>query len=89
MERFANYQIIFLFFILLFLAVFCAVANFMWMNTNALNAWYLVYSSDILNNEVLQTFSNILTFIILLNNLIPIRSAVYSHFSSIFFCLLN
>lgn len=81
-EKFANFQIIFLFFILLFLAVFCAVANYIWMGNNALSSWYLQYTADSLNNEVLRTFSNILTFIILLNNLIPIRflSRTRSHF---------
>jgi len=77
-ERFANFQIIFLFFILLGLSIFCAVANFIWSRDHAFQSWYLEYELTSLDNETLRTFSNILTFIILLNNLIPIRYSTFS-----------
>lgn len=57
------------------------------MKDNAASSWYLVFDTESVGDEVLDTFLNILTFIILLNNLIPIRfePLFFSYFLSSFF----
>ncbi|KAJ1968558.1 aminophospholipid translocase, partial [Dispira parvispora] len=72
-ERMTNIQILFLFGILLSLAVACALGNAILEMRDFDDLWYLhLVKSDIWKNFGL----NILTFIILYNNLIPISLIV-------------
>ncbi|XP_051154050.1 probable phospholipid-transporting ATPase IA isoform X2 [Leptopilina boulardi] len=72
LDRMTNTQILMLFFILLFLCLISAVFNFLWMNANENGLWYLGSKEDISRNFAI----NLLTFIILFNNLIPISLQV-------------
>ncbi|KAI3388018.1 hypothetical protein SNEBB_010321 [Seison nebaliae] len=69
MEKMTNKLIIFLFFILLLMSVISATVNFA-LKTH--EHWYLALS----NSTKTSVFLNILTFIILYNNLIPISLQV-------------
>ncbi|KAJ1930063.1 aminophospholipid translocase [Tieghemiomyces parasiticus] len=72
-EKMTNIQILFLFGILITLAVACALGNAILETRNFDNYWYLSLSrADIWKNFGL----NILTFIVLYNNLIPISLIV-------------
>ncbi|OMJ21448.1 putative phospholipid-transporting ATPase DRS2 [Smittium culicis] len=72
-EKMTNKQIAFLFIILLILAVFSATGNYIFLKKNSSKLDYLYISSSI---SVVQFVKNILTFIILYNNLIPISLMV-------------
>ncbi|XP_076676123.1 ATPase phospholipid transporting 8A1 isoform X6 [Andrena cerasifolii] len=72
LDRLTNTQILMLFFILLLLCVLSAVFNILWTKAYSGKMWYLG-----LNEEVTKNFAfNLLTFIILFNNLIPISLQV-------------
>ncbi|KAK2584751.1 hypothetical protein KPH14_007079 [Odynerus spinipes] len=72
LDRLTNTQILMLFFILLLLCLLSAIFNMLWTNKNAAKLWYLG-----LEGEMTKNFAfNLLTFIILFNNLIPISLQV-------------
>lgn len=71
-DRLTNTQILMLFFILLFLCVLSTVCNEFWTRRHYKSDWYLGLS-DVLSKNLGY---NLLTFIILYNNLIPISLQV-------------
>ncbi|XP_050457015.1 probable phospholipid-transporting ATPase IA isoform X6 [Cataglyphis hispanica] len=72
LDRLINTQILMLFFILLLLCILSAIFNILWTNANRDGLWYLG-----LQEEMTKNFAfNLLTFIILFNNLIPISLQV-------------
>ncbi|KAL6426436.1 hypothetical protein ACFW04_009128 [Cataglyphis niger] len=72
LDRLINTQILMLFFILLLLCILSAIFNILWTNVNRDGLWYLG-----LQEEMTKNFAfNLLTFIILFNNLIPISLQV-------------
>ncbi|XP_016843759.1 probable phospholipid-transporting ATPase IA isoform X4 [Nasonia vitripennis] len=72
LDRLINTQILMLFFILLLLCLLSAIFNILWTNANHTGLWYLG-----LNEAKTKNFAfNLLTFIILFNNLIPISLQV-------------
>ncbi|XP_020292724.1 probable phospholipid-transporting ATPase IA isoform X3 [Pseudomyrmex gracilis] len=72
LDRLINTQILMLFFILLLLCILSAIFNVIWTNANKDGLWYLG-----LQEEMTKNFAyNLLTFIILFNNLIPISLQV-------------
>ncbi|OMJ08248.1 putative phospholipid-transporting ATPase DRS2 [Smittium culicis] len=72
-EKMTNKQIAFLFIILLVLAVFSASGNYIFLRNKSSKLDYLYIPSSV---SVVQFVKNILTFIILYNNLIPISLMV-------------
>uniref|UniRef100_A0A4W3IKA7 Phospholipid-transporting ATPase n=1 Tax=Callorhinchus milii TaxID=7868 RepID=A0A4W3IKA7_CALMI len=68
-EQITNMQILFLFCTLLFISLVCSVGSLIWNNSHYGMFWYLGKASD-------NFGFNILTFIILFNNLIPISLLV-------------
>jgi phospholipid-transporting ATPase len=71
-EKKTNSQILLLFILLVVLSLVCAVANHIWVNQNEDTHWYLFYHELSRSNFGY----NLLTFIILFNNLIPISLQV-------------
>ncbi|XP_071642117.1 probable phospholipid-transporting ATPase IA isoform X6 [Temnothorax longispinosus] len=72
LDRLINTQTLMLFFILLLLCILSAIFNAVWTNANKEGLWYLG-----LQEEMTKNFAfNLLTFIILFNNLIPISLQV-------------
>ncbi|XP_071561115.1 probable phospholipid-transporting ATPase IA isoform X5 [Temnothorax nylanderi] len=72
LDRLINTQTLMLFFILLLLCILSAIFNAVWTNANKKGLWYLG-----LQEEMTKNFAfNLLTFIILFNNLIPISLQV-------------
>ncbi|XP_011498077.1 PREDICTED: probable phospholipid-transporting ATPase IA [Ceratosolen solmsi marchali] len=72
LDRLINTQILMLFFILLMLCLLSAIFNILWTNAHHVGLWYLG-----LDNAQTKNFAfNLLTFIILFNNLIPISLQV-------------
>ncbi|XP_023288941.1 probable phospholipid-transporting ATPase IA isoform X3 [Orussus abietinus] len=71
-DRLTNTQILMLFFILLILCLISAVFNVLWTNANKNGLWYLGLDEAMTKNFAF----NLLTFIILFNNLIPISLQV-------------
>ena len=71
-ERQTNYQIIYLFLILIVLSLTCACFNELWVYSEGCKHWYL--SLDTKGSH--RLFFNFLTFIILFNNLIPINRSL-------------
>ncbi|KOC64948.1 putative phospholipid-transporting ATPase IA [Habropoda laboriosa] len=72
LDRLTNTQILMLFFILLLLCILSAVFNIIWTKAHNEGLWYLG-----LQEEMTKNFAfNLLTFIILFNNLIPISLQV-------------
>ncbi|XP_076276279.1 ATPase phospholipid transporting 8A1 isoform X1 [Lasioglossum baleicum] len=72
LDRMTNTQILMLFFILLLLCLLSAIFNVVWTKANGEGLWYLG-----LEGEIQKNFGfNLLTFIILFNNLIPISLQV-------------
>ncbi|CAI5443943.1 unnamed protein product [Caenorhabditis angaria] len=68
-----NYRIIFLFFVLVALAIISAIGSEFWRQSNIPNAWYLSF----LEHDPKGSFLwGVLTFFILYNNLIPISLQV-------------
>lgn len=68
-----NYRIIFLFFVLVALALISALGSELWRNGNIPQAWYLGFLVDDKKGTFLW---GVLTFFILYNNLIPISLQV-------------
>ncbi|XP_051901210.1 phospholipid-transporting ATPase IA isoform X1 [Pristis pectinata] len=71
-EHITNVQILFLFGILLFISLVCAIGSTIWNKRHAKGVWYLHFSDSGASYFGL----NFLTFIILFNNLIPISLLV-------------
>ncbi|XP_076475628.1 ATPase phospholipid transporting 8A1 isoform X5 [Bombus vancouverensis nearcticus] len=72
LDRLTNTQILMLFFILLLLCLLSAIFNVLWTRANSYGLWYLG-----LQEEMTKNFAfNLLTFMILFNNLIPISLQV-------------
>uniref|UniRef100_A0AAG5DM45 Phospholipid-transporting ATPase n=1 Tax=Anopheles atroparvus TaxID=41427 RepID=A0AAG5DM45_ANOAO len=71
-DRLTNTQILILFFILIFLCIVSCIFNQIWTNKHFEKDWYLGIS-NLLNKNFAY---NLLTFIILYNNLIPISLQV-------------
>ncbi|XP_070159746.1 probable phospholipid-transporting ATPase IA isoform X7 [Polyergus mexicanus] len=72
LDRLINTQILMLFFILLLLCILSAIFNVLWTNANRDGLWYLGLQEKMTKNFAF----NLLTFIILFNNLIPISLQV-------------
>ncbi|XP_014207463.1 probable phospholipid-transporting ATPase IA isoform X3 [Copidosoma floridanum] len=72
LDRLINTQILMLFFILLMLCLVFAIFNVLWTNANINGLWYLGLDEVQAKNFLF----NLLTFIILFNNLIPISLQV-------------
>ncbi|PAV86956.1 hypothetical protein WR25_25624 isoform B [Diploscapter pachys] len=68
-----NYRIIFLFFVLVALAIISAAGTVVWTNNNIPDAWYLEFLQ---HGSRTGFFWGCLTFFILYNNLIPISLQV-------------
>ncbi|KAK2720099.1 probable phospholipid-transporting ATPase IA isoform X3 [Artemia franciscana] len=71
-ERIVNLQILLLFFSLLVICLIATIANEIWMRTAGFYHWYLALSES----PTITIGHNLLTFIILFNNLIPISLQV-------------
>ncbi|XP_046487089.1 probable phospholipid-transporting ATPase IA isoform X4 [Neodiprion pinetum] len=72
LDRLTNTQILMLFFILLMLCLISAIFNVIWTHAHEQDLWYLG-----LHEAMTKNFGyNLLTFIILFNNLIPISLQV-------------
>eukprot|EP00062_Callorhinchus_milii_P005095 gi/632944182/ref/XP_007887359.1/ PREDICTED: probable phospholipid-transporting ATPase IA [Callorhinchus milii] len=71
-EQITNMQILFLFCTLLFISLVCSVGSLIWNNSHYGMFWYLGLTGKASDNFGF----NILTFIILFNNLIPISLLV-------------
>ncbi|KAK7479211.1 hypothetical protein BaRGS_00029555, partial [Batillaria attramentaria] len=71
-EKLTNTQILLLFVVLVVLSLVCSVANSVWTGRHADTDWYLFYHEMVESNFGY----NLLTFIILYNNLIPISLQV-------------
>jgi phospholipid-transporting ATPase len=69
-EHMINLQIIFLFSILLTLAIISSLGNVIKIKTSAATTWYLMLEGT---NLVKQFFADLLTYWILFSNLVPIR----------------
>ncbi|XP_014298491.1 probable phospholipid-transporting ATPase IA isoform X3 [Microplitis demolitor] len=75
LDRLTNTQVLMLFFILLLLCLFSAVFNVFWTEMNEEGLWYL--GLKLKHEAIVKKFAfNLLTFIILFNNLIPISLQV-------------
>ncbi|XP_043668540.1 probable phospholipid-transporting ATPase IA isoform X2 [Vespula pensylvanica] len=72
LDRLTNTQILMLFFMLILLCLLSAIFNVIWTNSNNTGLWYLGLNEEMTKNFVF----NLLTFIILYNNLIPISLQV-------------
>ncbi|KAI9206974.1 uncharacterized protein BJ171DRAFT_456836 [Polychytrium aggregatum] len=78
-ERFVNRQIIFLFIILLLMAIVCSAGNLVRALDGRFNRYILYQQTD--TQTIWANFgANILTFIILFNNLIPLSLIVTMEF---------
>ncbi|XP_055894681.1 probable phospholipid-transporting ATPase IA isoform X6 [Biomphalaria glabrata] len=77
-EKMTNKQILLLFLLLVLLSLVCAVANHIWVLSNEDAHWYLFFHVKWEYGDLVRTnFGyNLLTFIILYNNLIPISLQV-------------
>nr|XP_022321907.1 probable phospholipid-transporting ATPase IA isoform X3 [Crassostrea virginica] len=77
-EKVTNIQILFLFGVLIVLALASTIANKVWTSWHVNKDWYLAYQEDLPNSDSPPSnFGyNFLTFIILYNNLIPISLQV-------------
>ncbi|XP_072108888.1 probable phospholipid-transporting ATPase IA isoform X3 [Mobula birostris] len=71
-EHITNVQILFLFGILLFISLVCAIGSTIWNKRHSEGVWYLHFSES----GAAYFGLNFLTFIILFNNLIPISLLV-------------
>eukprot|EP01105_Mastigella_eilhardi_P011967 TRINITY_DN2757_c0_g1_i10.p1 TRINITY_DN2757_c0_g1~~TRINITY_DN2757_c0_g1_i10.p1 ORF type:complete len:927 (+),score=197.00 TRINITY_DN2757_c0_g1_i10:412-3192(+) len=67
-EVVTNYNIFFMLFLEIGLAIVCSVGSTIWLSRNANRAWYLHPDKKITTTGI----RNFLTFVILFNNLIPI-----------------
>ena len=67
-ERLVNYQILFMFCLLIIMAIISVIGFSLWQKSNGEGAWYLNQSS----NQAANTALSFITFVILYNNLIPI-----------------
>ncbi|KAK3719884.1 hypothetical protein RRG08_040183 [Elysia crispata] len=77
-EKLTNSQIVLLFLVLLILSLSCSVLHHVWVDKNSHTHWYLFYegASKTLDLERSNFGYNLLTFVILYNNLIPISLQV-------------
>ncbi|XP_018331633.1 probable phospholipid-transporting ATPase IA isoform X4 [Agrilus planipennis] len=71
-DKLTNLQILLLFGILLTMCIVCSVCNEMWSNAHGTKDWYIGLT-ELSNQNFLY---NLLTFVILFNNLIPISLQV-------------
>ncbi|XP_055492870.1 phospholipid-transporting ATPase IA isoform X2 [Leucoraja erinacea] len=71
-EHITNVQILFLFGVLLFISLVCAIGSTVWNKKHGKGVWYLHFS----DSGAAYFGLNFLTFIILFNNLIPISLLV-------------
>ncbi|KAK9875763.1 hypothetical protein WA026_009559 [Henosepilachna vigintioctopunctata] len=71
-DKLTNVQILLLFCILLAMCLVCSISNVIWNNIHLKTDWYL----DLEGGAVQLFFYNLLTFVILFNNLIPISLQV-------------
>ncbi|GFR91276.1 phospholipid-transporting ATPase [Elysia marginata] len=71
-EKLTNSQIVLLFLVLLILSLSCSVLHHVWVDENSSTHWYLFYE----DLERSNFGYNLLTFVILYNNLIPISLQV-------------
>ncbi|GFO09200.1 phospholipid-transporting ATPase, partial [Plakobranchus ocellatus] len=71
-EKLTNSQIVLLFLVLLILSLSCSVLHHVWVDKNSSTHWYLFYE----DLERSNFGYNLLTFVILYNNLIPISLQV-------------
>ncbi|XP_032883794.1 phospholipid-transporting ATPase IA isoform X4 [Amblyraja radiata] len=71
-EHITNVQILFLFCVLLFISLVCAIGSTVWNKKHGKGVWYLHFS----DSGAAYFGLNFLTFIILFNNLIPISLLV-------------
>ncbi|XP_045479978.1 probable phospholipid-transporting ATPase IA isoform X7 [Harmonia axyridis] len=71
-DKLTNVQILLLFCILLSMCLLCAICNVLWTNKHLTTDWYLGLEGGITQ----LFFYNLLTFVILFNNLIPISLQV-------------
>ncbi|XP_017784427.1 PREDICTED: probable phospholipid-transporting ATPase IA isoform X2 [Nicrophorus vespilloides] len=70
-DKLTNVQILLLFGILLVMCLICSICNEIWSNAHASTDWYIALEA------IPQNFAyNLLTFVILFNNLIPISLQV-------------
>ncbi|GAA5937294.1 hypothetical protein JCM1841_006032 [Sporobolomyces salmonicolor] len=76
MERMVNVQILFLLGILLALSIGCAIGSTVRNHFSAGQMWYLLYGADSQAVSAGSFIKDILTFILTLNNLIPISLIV-------------
>ncbi|GAA5879366.1 hypothetical protein JCM1840_006023, partial [Sporobolomyces johnsonii] len=76
MERMVNVQILFLLGILLALSIGCAIGSTVRNHFSADQMWYLLYGADSQAVSAGSFIKDILTFILTLNNLIPISLIV-------------
>ncbi|XP_044018116.1 probable phospholipid-transporting ATPase IA isoform X3 [Aphidius gifuensis] len=72
LDRHTNTQVLMLFFILLVLCLISTIFNVVWINANSDGLWYV----DLTKTMTTNFLFNLLTFIILFNNLIPISLQV-------------
>ncbi|KAI4463660.1 putative phospholipid-transporting atpase [Holotrichia oblita] len=70
-DKLTNYQILLLFIILLVMSTICTLGNIFWTRNHLDSDWYIG-----LNNISHNVAYNLLTFIILFNNLVPISLQV-------------
>ncbi|XP_015429019.1 PREDICTED: probable phospholipid-transporting ATPase IA [Dufourea novaeangliae] len=75
LDRMTNTQILMLFFILLLLCLLSAIFNVLWTRSSE-GLWYLGLKEEMTKKFVKNFIFNLLTFIILFNNLIPISLQV-------------
>ncbi|KAG5458453.1 MAG: hypothetical protein BJ554DRAFT_1314, partial [Olpidium bornovanus] len=75
-ERMTDVQIIFLFGILLIMSFACAIGNLVTQLRYADQLWYLMLNAGDQSSLTVQFIKNVLTFLILFNNLIPISLIV-------------
>ncbi|XP_014280434.1 probable phospholipid-transporting ATPase IA isoform X2 [Halyomorpha halys] len=71
-DRITNHQVLMLFFLLILLCIISALCNELWTRQHSKKHWYIALSGHIGKNFAY----NLLTFIILYNNLIPISLQV-------------
>ena len=74
-DRFLNFQITLVIFMQLAMCLFCAVANYVWVQTTGKDHFYLALNYDVqgvFSNGFVQILINFLTFWILLSYLVPI-----------------
>lgn len=82
MERMVNVQILFLLGILLVLSLACAIGSTVRTHAFGDDMWYLLLADDSSSSAVNKFVKDVLTFILTLNNLIPISCVSSSNLCS-------